>query len=119
MYADIAGYRNSTGRTLDPALALTLEKPDLVILDTQKSTIDICELTAGHENNISKNHRIKDDRHAWMLSDITAMKPTHTLFEVGCRGFVTPENKLRFKYIYTFCKTDNKLKLFLKTALLS
>ena len=61
-----------------------------VILDTQKSTIDICVLIAGHENNISKNHNIKDYIYAWMVSDITAMKPTITYF--GCRGLVTPEN---------------------------
>ena len=66
--ADIEGYRNATGGTLDPALAVTLEKPDLFITDTKKNTIDICELTAGHESNIDKNHKIKDDRYAWMLN---------------------------------------------------
>ena len=50
MYAYIERYCNSTGGTLDPALAVTPEKPDLVILDTQRSTANICELTAGHEN---------------------------------------------------------------------
>ena len=104
MYADIGGYSNSTGGTLDLALAVTLEKQELVILDTQKSTVDICKLTTGQENNISKNHKIKDDRYAWMVSDITAMKSTLTSFEVGYRVFVTPENKLRPKYIYTFSK---------------
>ena len=114
--ADIEGYRNATGGTLDPALAVTLEKPDLVITDTKKNTIDICELTAGHESNIDKNHKIKDDRYAWMLTDITLMKPTLTSFEIGCRGLITQENKLRLKHIHTFCKKDIKLKTFVENC---
>ena len=37
VYADIEAYRNTTGGTLDPALAVTLEKPDLVIHETHKT----------------------------------------------------------------------------------
>ena len=114
--ANIEGYRNATGGTLDPAHAVTLEKPDLVITDTKKNTIEICELTAGHESNIDKNHKIKDDIYAWMLTDITLMKPTLTSFEIGRRGLITQENKLRLKHFHTFCKKDNKPKIFVENC---
>ena len=116
VYADIEGYRNTTGGTLDPALAVTLEKPDLVIHDTHKNTVEICELTAGHESNINKNHKVKEDKYAWMVSDITLMKPTLTCFEVGSRGLITPENKSRLKYIHTFCKKNIKIKTFINNC---
>ena len=68
------------------ALAATLEKLELVIHDTHKNNVEIWELTAGHESNINKNHKSKEDKYAWMVSDITVMKPTLTCFEVGSRG---------------------------------
>ena len=39
--ADIDGYCNATGGTLDPKLAVILKKPDMVITDPKKNTMDI------------------------------------------------------------------------------
>ena len=114
--ADIEGHRASTGGSLEPELAITLEKPDIVIRDMTNNSVDICELTAGHEINIAKNHKTKSDKYAWMLTDITTMKPNLTAFEVGCRGLITPENRVRLKYIHTFCKKHIKQKTFLENC---
>ena len=113
--ADIEGH-TVAGGTLDPSLAVTLEKPDIVIRDFKKNTVDICELTAGHENNIFKNHAYKVDKYSWMLTDITSMKPKLTAFEVGCRGLITPENKARLKHIHTFCRKNIKFRTFLENC---
>ena len=59
VFADIEAFRNTTGGTQDPALAVSLEKPDRVIHDKHKNTVKICELTAGHESNINKNQKLK------------------------------------------------------------
>ena len=58
VFTDIGGHRNTSWSTLDPALAVSLERLDLVIHDTCKNTVEICELTAGHESNINKNHKL-------------------------------------------------------------
>ena len=75
-----------------PALAVTLEKPDLVMHDTHNKTVEICKLTAGQNSIINKNHKLIKNKYAWMISDITLMKPTLTCFEVGSRRLITPEN---------------------------
>jgi len=111
--ADVEGYFAATGGTIDPVLAVTLEKPDIVIRDMKKNTVDICELTAGHESNISKNNKYKTNKYSWMLTDITSMSPRLTAFEVGCRGLITPENRFRLKHIHSFCRKDIKLKTFI------
>ena len=114
--ADIKGYQASTGGSLEPELAVTLEKPDIVIRDMKKNSVEICELTAGHESNISKNHKFKVDKYAWMLTDITSMTPRLTAFEVGCRGLITPENRVRLKHIHRFCRKEIKQKTFLENC---
>ena len=52
--ADVEVYFAATGGTIDTVLALTPEKPDIVIRDMKKNIVDICELTASHESSIAK-----------------------------------------------------------------
>ena len=111
--ADVEGYFSATGGTIDPVLAVNLEKPDKLIRDMKKNTVDIYELTAGHESNIAKNNKYKTDKYSWMLNDITSMSPRLAAFEVGCRGLITPENRVRLKHIHSFCRKDIKLKIFI------
>ena len=73
----------------------------------KKNTVDICELTAGYESNTAKNNKYKTDKYSWMLSDITSMSPRLTAFEVGCRGLITPENRVKLKHIHSFCFIEN------------
>ena len=74
-------------------LEVTLEKLNIVIRDMKKNTVDIRILKAGHESNIAKNNKYKTDKYSWMLTDITLMSPRLTEFEVGFRGFITPEKQ--------------------------
>ena len=52
--ADVEGYFAAARGTIDSLLAVTLEKPDIVIRDMNKNTVDICKLTASHKSNIAK-----------------------------------------------------------------
>ena len=63
---DVEGYFAATGGTIDPVLAVTLEKPDIVIKDMKKNTVDIWKLAAGHKSNIAKNNKYKTDQYSWM-----------------------------------------------------
>ena len=53
--ADVTGYFTTTGIAIDPVLAVTLKKPDIVITDMKTNTGDTCVVTTGHKTNISKN----------------------------------------------------------------
>ena len=93
---------------------VTLERPDIVISDKNAITVDILELTVPHERNIEERHNYKCDRYTWLLSDVVKMKPSLMCFEVGCKGFISKDNKERLGSIYNkFCKKDIKNKSFL------
>ena len=52
VYADIPGHQTSAGGTIPPALLITAEKPDIVIIDERKKVVNIFELTVPYEHNI-------------------------------------------------------------------
>ena len=64
------------------------------------------------EPNIKKRNTDKSRKYSHFLTDITCYTTTLTCFEIGSRGYVSPDNQLRLKKIHSFCKPDIKLKKF-------
>ena len=115
-YADIEGYKTPDGRTIPASICLTLDRPDIVIIDRKTSTLHIWELTScfDRDENFTNAHTNKQNKYAYFLTDITELKPRVTAFEVGARGVVTKENSDRLKALHKFCKKNIKLKLFIQ-----
>ena len=112
VYSDIDGYTTDNGGTIPPELTVTTDKPDIVILDRKSLTVAICELTVPFESNIKARNIYKNNKYAYMLTDITSYSSKLTAFEIGARGFLTTENKENLRYIHTFCDKSIKLKTF-------
>ena len=75
-------------------------------------TVDLFEETVPFESNISKQHIYKQNKYAHFETDITTHKALITAFEVGARGQLTSENKLRIKSLHSFMRKDLKFKTF-------
>ena len=109
MYADIPGHKFNNG-TIPPDVILTSDRPDLVIIDRKKKSIDLLELTCSFEKNIKSAHIKKDlkyqeikfglQRAGWQVNLIP--------FEIGSRGLVTKSNKINI--INTFKRHHIKVK---------
>ena len=101
--------------TIPPEILITNLIPDIVIIDKVSKTLDIWELTVPFESNISKRHTDKQNKYAHYISDITSHKVTVTAFEVGARGFLTPDNLNRLKLFHKkYCNTTTKQGQFIK-----
>ena len=88
-------------------------KPDIVIIDEQ-SNLDIWELTVPFESNIPARHVLKENKYAFMITDIKTHKTSVTAYEVGSRGYITKENYERLKTFHgKYCKKNIKLKTFI------
>ena len=88
-YVDIPGYKTSAGGTVPVSTGLIAEdRPDIVLIDRKAGTFDIFELTVSfdREENFSAAHRLKDNRYGYYLTDMTALTPSVTSFEIGARG---------------------------------
>ena len=83
-----------------------------MIMDEKKSTIDLFELTCPLEPNIKRRNSEKNDKYVHFTTDIEQMKCKVTCFEIGSRGYLSPENQQRMKDLHAFCKPSIKLKLF-------
>ena len=64
--------------------------------------------------NIDARHTYKENKYAYLLTDITDYATTVTAFEVGARGFVSRDNRERLKSLHKFCKKNIKLKTFIE-----
>ena len=115
VYSDINGFQTTNGGTIPVTMAVTELKPDLVIVNDQKKTVDIFELTVPFEHNITTRHTFKSNKYAHFSKDITSHKTKITAFEVGSRGYLTPENEKRLRMICSFCVKGTKPKEFLES----
>ena len=111
-YADIPGRKTSVGGTMPPEILLTPDRPDLVIIDYTKKIINTFELTVPYEHNIEQRNVDKNNRYAYMKSDITDFTPNITAFEIGARGYISKENRGRLRSIYSHCKKNISFKIF-------
>ena len=98
--------------TIPLEACVTSEKPDIVIIDQKRKTLDIFELTVPFERNIEVRHREKSDKYAHFVQDITNYTTTVTAFEIGSRGYISPSNKQRLHYLHKFLKAGITLPKF-------
>ena len=116
VYADIEGHKTPDGRTIPASICLTLDRPDIVIIDRRTGNLYIWELTScfDRDENFTNAHTNKENKYAYFLRDITELKPHVTAFEVGARGIITRENNDRLKALHKFCRKNIKLKQFIQ-----
>ena len=113
VYIDIPGHKTASAGTIPAEVGLvTLDRPDIVILDRKENCLHFWELTVSFETNFDFAHTTKQNKYAYLLTDVTTFKPSVTAFEIGARGFVSKQNGERLKLLHKFCKPGLKLKQF-------
>ena len=110
IFSDLAGHTTATGGTIPIEVCITPLKPDITIIDKRTKTFNIFELTCPLEPNIKKRSSEKSEKYSNFLTDIVCYSPTLTCFEVGSRGYLSPENHSKLKILHGFCKPGIKLK---------
>ena len=114
VYSDIEGHQASNGGSMPPEVLVTEQKPDIVVINAEKGTVKLLELTVPFEGNIKERNKDKTDKYAHFLTDIKTYAPSLTCFEVGVRGYLTKDNMDKLKDIHSLCKKNIKYKTFLK-----
>ena len=115
VYSDIPGHMAGNG-SIPPEICITNEKPDIVIIDEKRKTLDIFELTVPFEKNIEERNIFKNNKYAHFVVDINEYKTNVTAFEVGSRGYISPANKKRLGMLQKFLKAGNPLSKFQKNV---
>ena len=117
VYSDIPGFSTSSNGTIPPNLCVTTEKPDIVIIDEAKKTVDIFELTVPFDTRIDKAHKLKMNKYSHFTTDINRnYSMTITAFEVSSRGQITRDNKQRLKRFFKFTDNSTKFKTFINNV---
>ena len=112
-YVDVPGHQTQDGGTIPPDIMVTTLKPDLVIIDKQRKSLNIFELTVPGETRISIAHNIKLQKYQHFCTDINSYKVSVIPFEIGSHtGYITRENKESLKTLHKFCKRELKFKSF-------
>ena len=73
--------------SIPPELCVTTLNPDIVIIDNQKQTIHLFELTYPAERNIDTRYTEKTNKYSHNPSDITHLK-----CKVSSKGFINTRN---------------------------
>ena len=114
VFSDIENHQTSLGGTIPPYIQVTTLRPDLVIIDKNKKTLSLSELTVPGELRIKAAHKLKHTKYEHFERDITSHKATVIPFEIGSHtGLVTNENKKYLHELHKFCKPEIKLKKFI------
>ena len=114
-----------TGSSTIPInILVTSQRPDLVIANECKKLITILELSIPFELNIESTHELKVNRYSDLVADLEMLGYTVSYypFEIGSRGYISPENVSRFKHFMKSHNIPDKYSLirdtFCKIALL-
>ena len=112
VYADLGGKKGETVTTVPPDVLPTSQRPDLVIHWPHLSKICIIELTIPFETNIVDAHQRKLDKYASLVNDLTekGLKVDIHAFEIGSRGYLSPENTSTLKSLIHLSGTTQTFK---------
>ena len=66
------------------------------------------------ESKVKARNIYKNNKYAYMLTDITNYSSKITAFKIGVRAYVSTENKENLRYIHSFCDKSVKLKTFME-----
>ena len=116
VYSDIPGHTAPGGGSIPPEICITVQKPDIVIIDKVNKVMHLFELTCPLEEHIEKRHQDKENKYAHFVADCSSgeMKCTLTCFEVSSRGLITPRNSDHLHTLHKFTKKGIKLSVFKK-----
>ena len=89
---------------------LTTIVPDIVLIDLEKKSVNLFELTCPSEENINTRHHEKTRKYSHFLQDIP--NSTLTCFEVSSKGFLSSRNHTALNTLFKYMKPDVKLKTF-------
>ena len=112
VFSDLPGHTAPGGGSIPPELCVTAQKPDIVILDKEKKTIHLFELTCPGEKYIAARHLEKSNKYAHFQTDITDYKCIVKCFEVSSKGFLTTENHSTLNTIHHFIKPGTSKSQF-------
>ena len=112
--ADIDGYSLPGGGTNSPDLCVTPERPDIVIHDRLTNELCIFELTVPLETNILNAHTRKAEKYSHFIQDITSANVKVIPFEIGSRGYISPDNKTSLKLLFKYCSKETTYRMFMK-----
>ena len=112
LYADIPPHSLPGGGTIPPHLSVTSLKPDICILHEGKA--DIFELTVPLDPNIPAAHIRKSEKYLHFITDCTTIRVNVHPFEIGYRGYISLDNKIRLKLLHSFCDPKIKFTEFMK-----
>lgn len=100
-YADVAKYQTAAGGTIPPDILVTPEKPDIVIINKERTRVEIFELTCPFEHRIEVAENEKPRKYEPLVNEISKVTNVkfHTL-EIGSRGMLTKKNRQVLRKIY-------------------
>ena len=123
MFADLEGLRVN-GVTVPPDLAMTAQKPDLVIIKRKEKEVYLVELTVPWDcpTNMAAAAQRKTERYQGLATEIESngFKCINTPLEIGTRGVINQRNKavlnrlclgMKIKKINNVISTCSKLAL--------
>ena len=84
VYSDLRGHTA-------PELCVTVQKPDIVIIENHTKSIHLHELTCPAERNIDIRNIEKSNKYAHFTTDITHLSCKVNCFEVSPGDFAIPE----------------------------
>ena len=111
VYCDLEGQMIAGG-TIPPDILVTNQRPDIVIKWNDPKELLLIELTVPFECNIQDAHKRKIDRYESLVQDLneTDYDVTYVSIEVGQRGLINKENKIRLKHILDACECNKSPK---------
>ena len=93
---------------------MTVQKPDIVIIDKHKKSIHLFELTCPLEEHIDTSHMEKSNKYAHFTTDISDYNCKVDAFEVSSKGFLTTRNHTTLAKLHKYINPSIKLTLFKK-----
>ena len=114
VYSDLPGHTAPGGGSIPPELCITVQKPDIVIIDKHKKDIHLFELSCTVKKRIETRHLEKTKKYAHFLSDITQYKCTVNAFEVSNQGFISSRSLTTLTTLHSFVKPTINLIHFIK-----
>ena len=116
VFSDIPGHAAAGGGSMPPEICITVQKPDIVIIDKKDKSVHIFELTCPLEQHIEKRHLEKSNKYAHFVTDCSSgtVKCQVTCFEISSRGLITPRNSEHLHTLHKYTHKGLKISTFKK-----
>ena len=102
--ADVSGHKLQPDGTIPPDVIVTLQKPDLVLVDSESKCIALYELTscADKAENIRKARERKINRYSALVGDlvVSGWNATLTPIQVCALGDIDGETRTAFNKLF-------------------